>query len=146
MELFNNDLYRYIIVCFGGLFLVPQIIHGYRTESLKDLSSISLFFIIIISSFWTYYMYKIKYIYYTYITGFVCLNAIILILMQLHNYYKRFKLHVKTFEKKELIRNDALPQNSIILKMPENISPSNILEEINVVIDDIKTEPIALCN
>ena len=114
MDLIENNTYRYIAIGFGGLFLVPQIIHGYKRQSLEDLSAITLFFIVVMSSLWTYYMYELNYTLYVYISGFVCFNAIVLILMQLMFYYKRFKQHVKTFETK----SKSEPNQAIILQIP----------------------------
>ena len=90
MELIENNTYRYIAVGFGGFFLVPQIIHGYKRNSLEDLSTITIIFILCSSLLWTYYMYEMKYTLYVYISGFVSLNALLLIFMQLVFYYKRF--------------------------------------------------------
>ena len=119
MDLIENNTYRYIAVGFGGLFLVPQIIHGYRRQSLEDLSTITLFFIVCMSSLWTYYMYEMNYVLYVYISGFICLNAVILILMQLTFYYKRFKKHVKTFETKP--KPEPKPKQEPVPEIPEAV-------------------------
>ena len=98
MILLDGEKIHYIAVGFGGLFLVPQIIHGQRSGSLKDVSTATLFFIFVSSGIWGYYMYASGLLLYACITGFINLNAIILMLMQLAQYYLRFKKHVKTFE------------------------------------------------
>ena len=156
MDLIENNTYRYIAVSFGGLFLVPQIIHGYRRGSLQDLSTITIFFILFTSLLWTYYMYEMNYTLYVYISGFVCLNAFVLILMQLKFYYKRFKSHVKTFETKPKAESKPEPQPEppvsaqipIILQMPQMTQQSQISPEekveIRLDIDDIKTEPTVI--
>ena len=113
--------YRYISVGFGGLFLVPQIIHGYKRQSLEDVSTITLLTIGIMSILWTLYMYDMNYILYAYIAGFVFLNSVILISMQILFYYKRFKLHVTTFETKPKPDENIQviqPPVPIILQMP----------------------------
>jgi len=155
MDLIENNTYRYIAVGFGGLFLVPQIIHGYRRKSLEDLSTITIFFILFTSLLWTYYMYEMKYTLYVYISGFVSFNAIILIFMQLKFYFKRFKKHVKTFETK--LKSEPKPETivpaqvPIILQMPQiqppvlPPEPATILtEETRLDIAHLKTEPIVI--
>lgn len=142
--------YMYIAVGFGSLFLVPQFIHGYRSGSLKDVSTITLIFIVFMSLLWTYYMYEMNYVLYIYITGFVCLNAVALLIMQLWYYYKRFKLHVNTFENKPKseVKSKEEPQapvpvaqpTPIILQIP-HFQPQPVQEEIKIDIKDIKTEP-----
>ena len=153
MELIENNTYRYIAVGFGGLFLVPQIIHGYKRGSLEDLSSITVFFILFTSLLWTYYMYEMNYVLYVYISGFVSLNAIILLLMQLRFYYKRFKRHVKTFETKPKPEPKPEPivpaQVPIILQMPPQIPetppvPAEDIVERRLDITDLKTEPTVI--
>ena len=156
MDLIENNTYRYIAVGFGGLFLVPQIIHGYRRGSLEDVSTITIFFILFTSLLWAYYMYEMKYTLYVYISGFVSLNAIILILMQLRFYYKRFKRHVITFETKPKQEPKPEPkpepaavpaQVPIILQMPQVQTqiPEPVTEEIvRVDIADLKTEPTVI--
>ena len=46
-----GGVYQYIAIGFGGLFLVPQIMLGYRTGSLKDVSTVMLVFIICLATF-----------------------------------------------------------------------------------------------
>ena len=94
----DNSYYHYIAIGFGTSFLVPQLVSGYRSGSLKDVSTISLLFIGSSSLLWGYYMYEKEYKLYMYATGFVCINAFLLILMQMIQFYGRFKEHVKTFE------------------------------------------------
>ena len=43
----NTDIYSYINIGFGGLCFLPQIISGYRTQSLKDVFSLTLLCIFI---------------------------------------------------------------------------------------------------
>ena len=155
MNLIENNTYRYIAVGFGGLFLVPQIIHGYRRGSLEDLSTITIFFILVTSLLWTYYMYEIQYTLYVYISGFVSFNAIILLLMQLRFYYKRFRRHVKTFETKPKLEPKPEPvvpaQVPIILQMPQIQPPvlppepaTILIEETRLDIAHLKTEPTVI--
>ena len=94
----DNSYYHNIAIGLGTFFLVPQIISGYRTGSLKDVSSISLIFIVSTSFLWGYYMYENEYKLYMYATFFVCSNSFILLIMQIIQFYGRFKEHVKTFE------------------------------------------------
>ena len=96
----NTDIYAYISIGLGGLCLTPQIISGYRTRSLKDVSSMSLIYIFISSGMFSYKLYINKEKLYSYISGFITLNSIILLWMQFMLYYRRFKEHVKTFESK----------------------------------------------
>ena len=136
MEVISNNS-QYIAFGFSGLFLVPQIIHSYRIGSLKEISTISLIFITIMSSLWSYYMYKMNYVLYVYITGFVCLNSIILLSMQLWNYYKRFELHVNTFETKPKPEPEIEKvQTPIILQMPPQEIIKEKTEEVKVDITD----------
>ena len=146
MELLENNTYSYIAVGLGGLILVPQILHGYKRQSLEDLSTITLFFILITSLLWTYYMYEMNYTLYAYISGFVCFNAFVLVMMQLWNYYKRFKQHVKTFETKPKPNKKPEPPVPIILQMPQvaAVEPTIVQEEIKIDIDDLKTEPTVI--
>ena len=150
MELIENKTYRYIAVGFGGLFLVPQIIHGYKRGSLEDLSTITIFFILFTSLLWTYYMYEMSYTLYVYISGFISLNAIILLLMQIVFYYNRFKRHVQTFETKPKSEPKPEPaQVPIILQMPPQIPetppvPAEDIVERRLDITDLKTEPTVI--
>ena len=144
MDLIENNTYRYIAVGFGGLFLVPQIIHGYKRGSLEDLSTITVFFILFTSLLWTYYMYEMNYVLYVYISGFISLNAIILLLMQLRFYYKRFKRHVKTFETKPKPEPKPEPVVPVILQMPPQTVPAEDIVERRLDIADLKTEPTVI--
>ena len=127
--------YHYVAIGFGGLFLIPQMLHGYKTGSLKDVSSIMLIFIIISTSLWGYYMYEEKYYLYMYAVGFICFNAITLILMQLWQYYNRFKKHVKTFESKSSKKNEE--QSPILLSLPSSHPLCNpgMVQQISVAPD-----------
>ena len=88
-------------------------------------------------------MYEMKYTLYVYISAFVSLNAIILILMQLTFYYKRFRRHVKTFETK------PKPVVPIILQMSPQTQetttePTEEIVERRLDITDLKTEPTVI--
>ena len=149
MDLIENNTYKYIAVGFGGLFLVPQIAHGYKRGSLEDLSTITIIFILFSTILWTYYMYEMNYTLYVYISGFVSLNAIILLLMQLRFYYTRFKKHVKTFETKSKSEPVVPSQVPIILQMPPQIPetppvPTEDIVERRLDITDLKTEPTVI--
>lgn len=120
----NNDIYIYINIGFGGFCLLPQILSGYKTRSLRDVSSLSLICIFISSGMFSYSSYVNKEKLISYISGFITLNSIILVCMQFMLYYERFQKHVKTFESKvpaaalspvstnlvqvELIKNDDI--------------------------------------
>ena len=123
---------QYVAVGFGGLFLVPQIVHGYTTGSLRDLSSITLIFITVSSSLWSYYMYRMTYTLYVYIAGFVCVNALLLLLMQISNYYKRFKLHVNTFETKTAPVPCELAPPIVLQMQPHPVIPELHCDEVKV--------------
>ena len=94
MFLFGN-IYQYIAVCFGSTFLVPQIFVSYKSRTLKNVSSITLIYIVIGSSIWCYYMFKLKEKWYMYASGFLSLNGMILICMKIHEYYIKLKEQVK---------------------------------------------------
>ena len=92
-----------------------------------------------------------KYILYVYVSGFVSLNAVVLILMQLRFYYKRFKRHVKTFETKPTPKPESIvpAQVPIILQMPPQIPetpavPAEDIVERRIDITDLKTEPTVI--
>ena len=135
--------YKYIALGFGGLFLVPQIIHGYKTNSMRDVSTTMLVFIVIGTGLWGIHMYQSGMELYAYATGFLCLNAIALILMQLWQYYVRFKEHVSTFERKppKVIKPKKtpvpapapapapVPTQSIILEVKDSIKEIQQTEE-----------------
>ena len=66
---------------------------------------------------------------YLYATSFICSNALLLILMQLHQYYVRFKEHVNTFEPKQKAEpapapapapTEQHPPQSIILELKDS--------------------------
>jgi len=111
MIIVNQAGYHYVAVGFGGLFLIPQIYLGYKSGSLKDVSTISIIFIFLGSLLWSYYMYQKKYKLYVFLTGFVCLNSFVLLTMQLKQYYMRFKKHVKTFETKDTTNKSIHEKN-----------------------------------
>ena len=120
-----GESYQYIAIGFGGLFLVPQIVMGYKTGSLRDVSTTMLVFIVIGSGLWGYYMYESGFELYVYATGFLCISAILLIFMQLWQYYLRFKEHVNTFEQKPKLKSNTAPApapapaQSIILEVKD---------------------------
>ena len=78
-----REVYQYIAVGFGALFLVPQIVSGYRTGSLRDVSTGMLVCVVIGTGLWSFYMYEGGQYLYLYATSFICSNALLLILMAL---------------------------------------------------------------
>jgi uncharacterized protein with PQ loop repeat len=130
-----GGVYQYIGIGFGGLFLLPQILHGYRSGSLRDVSTTMLVFVVIGSGLWGFYMYESGLQLYMYATGFLCLNAVTLILMQLWQYYLRFKEHVSTFEQK--------PKKAEIKPAPalDPVPLPSIILEVKDSVKEIKTAP-----
>jgi uncharacterized protein with PQ loop repeat len=133
MKLDIATIYPYVAMGFGGLFLVPQIFHGYKRGSLKDLSSLTLGFVSVGSALWGFYMYEQNLKIYMYATGFLFLNANILLGMQVYQYYGRFKEHVRTFEPAPAPAPTPA-QNIIQLEVKEpKVSPDNGTEIENVI-------------
>lgn len=115
----NNDIYSYINIGIGGLCFIPQIISGYRTRSLKDVSSLTLICIFISSGMFSYKLYINNEKLFSCISGFITLNTAILCGMQFMLYYTRFKEHVKTFESKStpfsnIVKNDENNKNNLV--------------------------------
>lgn len=123
MLLIDDEKYKYIAIGFGTISLIPQIIHGYRNKSMKDVSTLSLICFFTSSMLWCYYMYDNNYRLYMYITGFFCVTVVLLIVLQFYQYYVRFKEHVKHFESKaktSLIK-DQTSQNIIHLSTQQKL-------------------------
>lgn len=94
----NNNIYQYVSMVFATTFLLPQTYSGYKTQCLKDVSGMSLCFVIFSSTLWALYMYDNEKIHYVFATGFVGVNALILGGMKTAFYYKRINDHYKSFD------------------------------------------------
>lgn len=84
----------YISIGFLSLSCIPQLIHGYRTEKLQDISCTTLVFVCISSVLSTIY-FKIEHSLQFYIYLFISINVLILIFMQMIFNYRRLKQHEK---------------------------------------------------
>tara|TARA_B100001996_G_C18644389_1_gene586820 strand:+ start:822 stop:1169 length:348 start_codon:yes stop_codon:yes gene_type:complete len=94
----NTNVYQYVSMILATTFLVPQTYSGFQTQSLKDVSGMSLFFVFSSSTLWAFYMYDNEKIYYSFATAFVGLNALVLGVMKTIFYYKRVNEHYKSFD------------------------------------------------
>ena len=94
----KHEGYEYISLTLVTLFLLPQIYSGYRSQSLKDVSAASLWFVFFGSFFWVIYMIENELILYAIPTGFVTLCSIILLMMKWCFYYRRVNAHFVTFD------------------------------------------------
>lgn len=92
---------HYIGVGLSSVALIPQFIYSYRNNSLRHVSTVSLCCFMLSSMLLAYYTFTNTLVFYFYSTvvSFVC--SLSLILLQLWQYYKRFREHVRTFEAKE---------------------------------------------
>uniref|UniRef100_A0A6C0F671 PQ-loop repeat-containing protein n=1 Tax=viral metagenome TaxID=1070528 RepID=A0A6C0F671_9ZZZZ len=97
--LVNQQGYQYASIAAATLFLLPQIRVAYKLKSLKEISTISLIFILVGSILWTFYMYENQMRIYAILTLFVSLNSFILLFMQFYYYYLRINQHMLKFDK-----------------------------------------------
>ena len=95
----DDEWYKYSALTLATTFLIPQAISGYRSGSLKELSAASMWWVLVGSGLWAYYLYFHNVIEYLFPTVFVCFNAFFLLLMKLYYYNQRVTDHFKTFEK-----------------------------------------------
>ena len=138
MSVLNDENLFFFGIGFGTIFLLPQVIHGYRSKSLKDVSTGTLICVVLSSSSMTVYLFLNSYKYYAYSCGFILLNSIFLLLMQFWQYYQRFKLHVKTFEPKQINKKSSSTE-----KRDQNLSHSvlHLLPQNN---DQLKTNELEI--
>mgnify|MGYP003706294695 CR=1 FL=1 len=95
----EQDGYQYGSLALATVFLVPQIVKGYKTQSLKDVSALSLTCVTASSFLWGFYMYETDLIHFACATGFVGVNALSLLSMKVVFYYKEMNDHYKSFGK-----------------------------------------------
>ena len=95
----EQDGYQYGSLALATIFLVPQIVKGYRTQSLKDVSALSMVCVTTSSALWGFYMYENNLIHYVCATGFVGLNALGVLVMKGVYYYREMNEHYKSFGK-----------------------------------------------
>jgi len=82
----KNDV-KYIPIFLGTCYLLPQIYSGYKSKKLKDVSTLSLFLLIISSLPFSYYLYvTLHEEYFSFAIGFITLNAVIILCMK-YTYY-----------------------------------------------------------
>ena len=94
----DQEGYQYASLVAATVFLIPQLRLGYKTESLKDISTTSMIFVLFGSSLWAFYMYENALYVYAGMTLFVGLQATAVMLMQVHQYYARVNEHMLSFE------------------------------------------------
>ena len=88
----DKDGFEYVPIVLGTTYLLPQILVGYRTKKLTDVSTLSLVMLIFASMLWAYYLYsKVGEEYFAYATGFITFNAVILLCMK----YTYYVMHLK---------------------------------------------------
>ena len=88
----DKDGFEYVPIVLGTLYLVPQIYVGYTTKKLTDVSTLSMVMLIFASMLWAYYLYsKVNEEYFAYATGFITLNAVIVLCMK----YTYYVIHLK---------------------------------------------------
>ena len=95
----QHDGYEYAGVVSATICLMPQIYMGYKRESLKDVSAVTIVCITFASGIWTLYMMETEQQIYAALTSFVGINAIVLLIMKIRFYYKRVNEHYKSFDK-----------------------------------------------
>ena len=88
--------YEYVAIVFGTIYLIPQIIVSKNTKCLDQISTLSLITLIFSSMLWAYYLYsKVEAVYYAYATGFVCSNALALLIMKYMYYVQHLKKEIE---------------------------------------------------
>ena len=94
----TQDGYEYVAIVFGTVYLIPQIMLGYKLKCLKHVSTLSMITLTFSSMLWAYYLYVAEAIYYSYATAFVCINAIAIICMKYTYYVKDLKSKLDTID------------------------------------------------
>lgn len=87
--------YEYVAIIFGTMYLLPQIILGYKTKNLKNVSTLSYVILIFSSVIWAYYLYNSEAVYYAYATAFVTLSAVIVLCQKYIYYVQHLKRKIK---------------------------------------------------
>lgn len=85
----QHDGYEYSALICATIFQLPQIISGYRSGTLRDMSAASQWLIFIGSSFWAVYMYENQLYHFLAGTVFVNVTSLLLLAMKLRYYYRR---------------------------------------------------------
>ena len=124
------DGYQYFAIGIGAICMIPQIYLGYKTGKMQDVSSFSISCIFISTLLWGIYLYQEGYRLYLYITGFVCISSMVVLLLQLFQYYKRFQEHVRTFESKpEQPKIKTEPKESDSLSEQQPNSNNSVVQQ-----------------
>lgn len=88
----DKDGFEYFPIVIGTTYLLPQIYVGYQTKNLTNVSTLSMIMLIFGSMLWAYYLYsKANEEYFAYATGFITLNAVIILCMK----YTYYVIHLK---------------------------------------------------
>lgn len=93
----DNPVYQYTSMTLATTFLIPQIIHTYRTQSAQDISPLSILFIFASSGLWGCYMYEKNLFIYAVATYFVTINSLILAMLKTYSYATKVREHYSSF-------------------------------------------------
>ena len=93
-----NYYLQYVALSFATLFFIPQLVVGYKLRSLKHVSSMSMIMIVTSSGLWGYCMFISDNIYYAIPSIFLCITAILGLVMQLRFYYERLNKHITSLD------------------------------------------------
>jgi len=94
----DNIVYQYLSMFLATTFLIPQIYTSYYSNSAKDISSISIVFILMSSSLWGLYMYEKELYVYTVCTFFVTFCGIIMSVIKTYTFAHKVREHYSSFE------------------------------------------------
>ena len=99
----NEDGSEYVAIVIGTVYLIPQIMGGYQTKTLTQLSTLSLVMLMFSSAGWAYYLYsRAGLTYYAYATAFVTSNALCLICMKYTYYVQHLKKQLEEVQQNPL--------------------------------------------
>lgn len=93
----DSEIYQYTSMTLATTFLVPQIIHTYRTQSAQDISPISIVFIFMSSGLWGCYMYEKELFVYAASTYFVTITSLILAMLKMYTWGTKVREHYNSF-------------------------------------------------
>ena len=99
----RHEGYEYVAMVFGTTFLLPQLYYGWTNNSFKDVSGVSMVFIMMSGTLWATYMYEKELYIYAGMTTFVIMSALAIIMSKIILYYRRVDEHFKTFDHKPVI-------------------------------------------
>ncbi len=99
----RHDGYEYVAMVFGTTFLLPQLYYGWVNNSFKDVSVVSMGFIMTSGILWAIYMYENQLYIYAAMTTFVIMCAFAIVMSKIILYYRRVDEHFKTFDNKPVI-------------------------------------------